>query len=520
VAAGGTASATGTASGCAAGTGITVGGLPVGLSPSQFLGAYGIENLQASGVRGQGMRVAIVDDSTYEPSWLEGYRSCFGLSDATAVTPHVIGAPGASESGETILDLSVMSAVAPAVDRFDAFMVDTAPNPDVSDLAGGMIAMFGAPLDASLTGGRAPHVVSASFGACEALPFYWAGRTSAVDIMENVLATGAGAGVSYVVSAGDSGASGCQHTLASALPPADLADPAVTMLSPSYPATSAWVTAVGGTNLTLDASNGLASSGAWNDMAYGLGDLYYGGGGGTSTLVSRPWYQAAGVPAGTMRAVPDVAAFADLLPGYAILGPSASPAPTPDPGTWQFIGGTSAATPLLAGAFLLLSQQALAAGQPAHGFMNPLLYQLGQDGSASILDITLGSIDVFGVGCCVATAGFDLASGWGSPVLDVMSAALAPPTVTMAAARSTAGGRVTLSAQVAPAAGEVREYRWDTDGDGATDQVTTTPELTVSTPTAGVTTVVLSVTTTLGRVSSGTAVVTTTAVPARLAFAG
>lgn len=521
--AGGTAAATGTASGCPAGTSLTSSTLPMGLSPAQFLGAYGIDELQAAGLEGQGTRVAVVDDSTYEPAWLDGYRSCFGLTDATPVTPHVIGSPGVSESGETILDLSVLSAAAPSVDRFDVFMVDTDPHPAVSDLATGLITMFGAPLDASATGGEAPDVVSASFGGCEALPLFWAGRTAAVGILETVLATGVGAGVGYVVAAGDSGSSGCQHNLAPLVGPAEAANPAITLSSAWYPATSAWVTSVGGTNLTLNVDNSIASSGTWNDMAYGIGDLYYGGGGGTSSLVERPWYQAEGVPAGTMRAVPDVAAFGDVFPGYAILGPSPAPAPTPDPGTWGFVGGTSAATPLLAGAFLLLSQQAVRAGQPAHGFINPLLYQLGPTGSSSLLDITLGGNDVFGIGCCPAGPGFDLATGWGSPMANELSVALVPPTVELTAARSTVGGSVTLSARAEVPAGAVREYRWDAGGDGVTDRVTASPELTLATPTAGVTTVVLSVTTTLGRVSSTTTeVVTVAAAPAGapLAFAG
>jgi subtilase family serine protease len=272
--------------------------------------------------------------------------------------------------------------------------------------------MFGAPLDASQTGGEAPDVVSASFGACEALQMFFQGKTAAVSIMESVLASAVAAGVSYLVATGDSGSSACLHALSFLpLPP----DPAETVLSAQYPSTSAWVTAVGGTNLTLDDGNEIVSSGVWNDQAYELTTpQYLAGTGGTSTMVARPWYQASGVPAGSMRVVPDVAAFADALPGYSILGPSPSPAPVPDPGVWQPVGGTSAATPLLAGATLLLDQLAMQRGQPTLGFWNPLLYTLASGGTSSILDITLGTDDLFGVGCCSAATGFDLASGWGS----------------------------------------------------------------------------------------------------------
>ena len=515
---GGTGNRTGTPQGCAAGTGLTEGPYPIGMAPNQVLDAYGIDDLQAAGFRGEGTRVAIVDDSIYEPAWLDGYRACFGLADATPVTPHVIGTPSTSESGETILDLSVMSAVAPKVDRFDVFMVDSTINPAVIDHAGSMITMFGAPLDASQTGGQAPDVISASFGLCEALDMYWAGKTAAVAIMEDVLATAAAAGISYLVSTGDSGSSGCQASFKSTTP---VTDPAVTVLSAQYPATSAWVTAVGGTNLTLDAANEIVSSGVWNDQAYGTATIYDAGVGGTSTLIDRPWYQqGSGVPAGSQRVVPDISAFADVLPGYALLGPSPAPAPTPDPGQWQFVGGTSAAAPLMAGSTLLLDQQAEQRGQPPLGFLNPLLYELGRAGSASILDITLGNDDVFDVGCCSAAAGFDLATGWGSPLVDRLAATLAAPTVQVLPARSAAGATVTVTAQVGVPGGSVTAHAWDTNGDGITDQVTATPQVTFATPTAGLAPVTVSVLTTLGRTATASGTVLVTRAPARLSFTG
>lgn len=525
---GGTAYRTGTASGCAEGTGITAGPYGFGMAPNQLLDAYGIDDLQALGLRGEGTRVAIVDDSVYEQAWLGGYRECFGLTDATPVTPHVIGVPSTSESDETILDLSVMSFVAPKVDRFDVFMVDTTADPAMSDTPGQMIAMFGAPLDASQTGGEAPDVVSASFGACEALDMSWAGKTAAVSLLEDVLAAGAAAGVSYLVATGDSGSSGCQHLFGS--PP--VTDPAVTVESADYPSTSAWVTAVGGTNLTLDDANEIVTSGVWNDEVYQLATpQYLAGTGGTSAMVARPWYQGEGLPSGTTRVVPDVSAFADALPGYAILGPSAAPAPDPDPGTWQAVGGTSAATPLLAGATLLLDQLALQRGQPTMGFLNPLLYALagsGGTGTASILDITLSDDDLFDVGCCSAASGYDLATGWGSPLVDRVSAALADPGLQVSAPESTVGGTVTFTAAASPAAGAVTSYAWDLGSDGAVDATTTSPTYNVPATVAGTVRVRVTATTNLARSTTVEAVATTTtttttttpATEAPIAFAG
>jgi subtilase family serine protease len=519
---GGTANRTGTPSGCAAGTaGFVEDGVTLGLTPSQYLQAYGIDDLHALGLRGEGTRVAVVDDSTYEPGWLETFRACFGLSDATPITPHLIGSPGTSEAGETILDLSVLSTVAPAVDRFDVFMVDLSPSPDIIDFPGGMIGMFTSPLDATQTGGEAPDVISASFGACEGLGFDFRGKTAAVSIMEDVLATAAAAGITYVVSTGDSGSSGCLHQFGGE--PALLAYPELTVASVEYPSSSKFVTAVGGTNLTLDAANDIVSTGVWNDRTYGIDELYAGTG-GTSTMVERPWYQDRigdwGPTSPTGRTVPDVASFADTFPGYLIVGPTpTTPAPVPDPGFWQPVGGTSAATPLTAGMVLLLDQLATRTSQPRLGFLNPLLYQLGRAGSSSLLDITIGDDDVASVGCCSATAGYDLATGWGSPLANRLAAVLLPPTVEVPGHRVAPATRVQVVADVSPQEGTVLSYAWDIDADGTTDQVTTQPSIEVTAPELGAEVVSVEITTSLGRTAHASGVVVAVA-PARLSLAG
>ena len=89
----------------------------------------------------------------------------------------------------------------------------------------------------------------------------------------------------------------------------------------SWPASSPYVLAVGGTNLTLNSDNSIASTGPWNDTAYPAPfTATKGGGGGQSTFESRPWWQPAQSFANSSkRMVPDVAAFADESPGYPIV---------------------------------------------------------------------------------------------------------------------------------------------------------------------------------------------------------
>jgi subtilase family serine protease len=84
----------------------------------------------------------------------------------------------------------------------------------------------------------------------------------------------------------------------------------------SWPATSPWVLAAGGTNITLTPYNAIASSGVWNDTKYQPPYKETAAGGGcASTSEKRPSWQPAISSQKTYRMVPDVAAFADASPG-------------------------------------------------------------------------------------------------------------------------------------------------------------------------------------------------------------
>ena len=67
------------------------------------------------------------------------------------------------------------------------------------------------------------------------------------------------------------------------------------------------------------------------------------------------------------------------------------------------IGGTSASSPAFAGFVALLNDARLRKGQPALGFLNPLLYSKGV---AGFNDITTGNAP----GC--GTPGFNATKGW------------------------------------------------------------------------------------------------------------
>src|SRR5205807_5798917 len=82
----------------------------------------------------------------------------------------------------------------------------------------------------------------------------------------------------------------------------------------------------------------------------------------------------------TGRAVPDIAALADPNAGYLIGQTQTFPDGTVKYSEYR-IGGTSLASPIIAGIMALADQ---AAGHP-HGFANPLFYSLA--GSAAFTDI-------------------------------------------------------------------------------------------------------------------------------------
>jgi hypothetical protein len=66
------------------------------------------------------------------------------------------------------------------------------------------------------------------------------------------------------------------------------------------------------------------------------------------------------------------------------------------------------------------------AGRPPIGLANGWFYKAASQRSA-FFDVTQGGNDLAGVGCCEATAGYDLASGLGVPNWAALPATLPKP---------------------------------------------------------------------------------------------
>ena len=141
--------------------------------------------------------------------------------------------------------------------------------------------------------------------------------------------------------------------------------------------------------------------------------------------MKKPWWQPAQSFASSgKRMVPDVAAFADESPGYPIVCSKGVQGCKGSGQSIAFVGGTSAAAPLVAGMIALWTQQAHNQGLPRPGFVPPLLYTLAKTNEPAFLDITEGTNALFGGSCCPARPGYDLATGWGSPNAGVVASSL------------------------------------------------------------------------------------------------
>jgi kumamolisin len=393
-----------TPSGCAAGT------AEGGFTPNEYLGAYQYAPLQQQGLLGQGERVALVEIAGFQMSDLQTFARCFGLHVPTIRSFSVGVAGPLPAGGEATLDLEVLEAAAPDLKAIDVYETEADP----ADVLGALSKPLESP-------GFKPQVISVSLGLCESETQQNVGKAG-IAALESVLKVASAAGVSVLGASGDYGSAACPNSDSDATPPTPQPSLAVT-----FPASSPWVTSVGGTNFDLTAQNQISSQVVWNDAGDVPGNA---GGGGFSELFSRPAWQD-GVVSGPWRAEPDVAMLADVSPGYAVYCTAEQDC---DGRGWLSFGGTSAATPLLAGGFALVDELLRRQGHIALGLANPLLYRLGRDSATApqiFYDVTEGSNDVGPfirasqqpLGCCSAAPGYDEASGWGGLNLDAFAQA-------------------------------------------------------------------------------------------------
>jgi Pro-kumamolisin, activation domain/IPT/TIG domain len=412
-----------------------------GLTDDQIARAYGAFGLYGGGDVGAGQHIAIYELEPFLRSDVKAFDTCyFGARAAAGMLKrlHVIpvdgGQPAGTGSGEAILDVEDISAIAPGatIDVYEG------PSPGTDGVDYDPVDNYAAIIDADQD-----QIVSTSWGLCEqAIELGQPGLQQA----ENLLFEQAAAqGQSVFAAAGDNGSDDCNTFETST--PVSGQNP----VSVDDPGSQPYVVSVGGTTID-DAATQPPAEHVWNDGADGGA-----GGGGISQSWTMPaWQRAATVPgialpgsadytnadhvekrfgyppnfcqpnvpgassATPCRLVPDVSAQGDEFTGAITIYQAAF-------GGWGTIGGTSSSTPIWAATLALINASpacaARAVTRSGVGFASPLLYAVASnpgDYGASFNDITAGNNDVYGIDNGLvfpATTGYDLGSGLGSPRL-------------------------------------------------------------------------------------------------------
>jgi subtilase family serine protease len=366
------------------------------LAPADFATIYDLGPAYQQGINGSGQSIAIVGRSNIHLSDERQFRSSFGLP---ANDPQIVlngSDPGTSNEGEeTEADLDVEWSGAVASHSTIKFVVSKSTNTsDGSYLSAQYIVSHN----------LAP-VMSMSFGLCEA-----ALGSSGNSFINSLWQQAVAEGITVFVSAGDSGAAGCDSASASR---------ATHGRGVNGLCSTPYSVCVGGTefsdtahpSLYWAASNAAATDSsalsyipeaAWDESASGG---LWATGGGASTIYGKPsWQTGIGVPADGRRDVPDVSLTAAGHDGYLIY----------QNGGLYVVGGTSAASPSFAGIMAMVVQNTSA----RQGVANTAFYSLAskqRSGGPSVFhDTTAGNNSVPGQTGFNAASGYDQATGLGS----------------------------------------------------------------------------------------------------------
>ncbi len=383
--------------------------------PLQLQRAYDLGPLYAQGVTGRGVTIAIVDSfgSPTIQADLAAFDQALGLpappsftviQPAGAVPPYdPADADMVGWAGETTLDVEYAHAIAPGA---SILLVET----PVSESEG--VTGFPQIVQAEeyVIDHQLGDVISQSFSAAEQT---FAAR-DAVEALRGAYTDADAHQVTVLSSTGDSGAANVGRDGQTYL----------TAPTTTWPPSDPLVTAVGGTQLHLDASGQRTSPDTvWNDTdSIPASQFVFGDdgphplatGSGLSALFSRPSYQdPVRAVVGDRRGVPDISMSAACDGAVDVYHTFAGQAPG-----WRQTCGTSEAVPLFAGIVAL-------ADQVAHhrlGLINPALYQMSARHLPGLIDVTSGdttvTVEAGGQPVTVpgnaAGPGYDLASGVGT----------------------------------------------------------------------------------------------------------
>jgi subtilase family serine protease len=411
-------------------------------APGDIGTVYDIKPLYNSSVTGTGQSITLVGQSEVQNSDIEAFEAAAGLAVKDPV-PYLVpnsGNPAFSsgDEAESDLDLEWSGAIAPGA---TINFVYTGSN-----LNYGAFDSLQYAIDEKIG-----TIISSSYGECEAeLAGSTLGSGSAVEsTLESAFEQAATQGQTIMSAAGDDGSTDCFVGIGPGEPSASEQE----ALAVDYPASSQYVTGMGGTEISsanaayeeadtaywaAEGTSDVVSSAlqyipemAWNDdmSSCGEANCLSAGGGGASALFPKPSWQTgvSGIPSDGKRDVPDLALYASpSFPGYLYC--------SSDTSAWEsgqesscssgfrdsttedltVAGGTSFDGPIFSGILALINQkQGYTTGQ---GLINPTLYTLAANGTtyaSAFHDITTGNNDcTAGSADCSSTAGFSAGVGY------------------------------------------------------------------------------------------------------------
>ena len=364
------------------------------LAPGDVYTIYDVNPLLTQSINGTGIKIAVLGQVAISTADVSAFRSASGLSTSNLPTTTTYGtAPAAPTQNGT--------NGGPTYDDLDESQLDVewsgAVAPSASILFVNGQDVFSNSMTGAIDNNIAP-IITVSYGGCETQ------FGSSAEAQFNTLFQQANAqGQTILGPGGDSGATDC-----------DTATTATQGLAVDFPASSPYVTGVGGTSLDegggtyWSTTNGPTSGSAvsyipelpWNESFLtntscgGTTNLcgLSSGGGGASVLYAKPaWQIGTGVPNDSSRDVPDLAFAADPdHDGYLFCSQGSCVTGYRDTNQdLNVVGGTSVSTPIFSGVLALLEQKV----QSDLGNVNPTIYGLANSTYAGTVfhDVTSGT---------------------------------------------------------------------------------------------------------------------------------
>jgi subtilase family serine protease len=374
------------------------------LAPADWATIYDVNPLYNAGVDGTGVTIAVVGQSDVNLSDLSNFRTASGLpaKAPTVVIPPNDKDPGfqfsSGDESESDLDLEWSNAIAKNADILFITADSTIDN-GVEDA-----------IIYAIDNNLAP-ILSTSYGLCEPEE-----TTADFDAQQTLFAQANAQGVTIVAAAGDDGAADCDSGTNETV--------ATLGLAVDFPASSQYVTGIGGTTLQAEGAGMYFSStnssgggsalsyipeAVWNDGTLGtaaVSGFQNATGGGVSSLVPQPaWQSGLSTAISTGRNVPDLALTSSpntdgllYCTPYGSAGISTCVNGTfrnnDSQTTLNVTGGTSTGPPTFSGVLALLLQSNGPGSRV--GNINANLYQLAATAATNIPfhDITNGSNNV------------------------------------------------------------------------------------------------------------------------------